>query len=287
MKRFAFFPGCVLEAAAKEAKTAILAVAEKLDIVLEEIPAWSCCGATHVQDIDPFTGLVTNARNLAIAEQMNLPLITGCSTCSMVLANARAALADEATRAQVNAVLSTEGYTYNGTATVQHLLWEILEQKSLLQERVRCSLNGMKVATFYGCHTIRAKKKQDAESYNPKGFEQLLTIVGAEPISYDSRLRCCGFHAVFPAEQQVMKLNASIVDSAIDAGAQCLVTPCPLCQMQLDMNQPAYLKGHSGKKLPILYFTQLLGMALGCDTKSLGLHRNIVPASSLLQSIAS
>ena len=286
MATLGFFPGCVLEAAAKEAKTSTIAVARVLGMDLQEIDGWSCCGATHVQDIDSFVALTSNARNLSLAEKMGVPLVSGCSTCSMVLSAAKVSLDDEDTRNKVNAILEKEGMKYNGTATVTHLLWEIMKIKSVLESKITKKLRNINVACFYGCHTVRSTCTPEGESYTPTMMEELISLLGANPVEYKSRLECCGFHAVFPAEKQVMKLDGLVADAAIKAGADCIVTPCPLCQMQLDMYQPAYLTGSSGKKLPIVYFTQLIGLALGCSTKELGLARNLVSTNPLLQKIA-
>lgn len=286
MATLGFFPGCVLEAAAKEAKTSTIAVASVLGMDLQELDGWSCCGATHVQDIDSFVALTSNARNLSLAEKKGIPLVSGCSTCSMVLSSANVALADEETRKKVNDILKKENIEYHGTAVVTHLLWEIMKVKDILKSKITKQLHDIKVACFYGCHTVRSTCTPEGESYTPTMMEELITLLGAQPVEYKSRLECCGFHAVFPAEKQVMKLDGLVADAAITAGADCIVTPCPLCQMQLDMYQPTYLKGHSGKQIPIVYFTQLIGLALGCSIKELGLARNLVSTDPLLQKIA-
>lgn len=286
MATLGFFPGCVLEAAAKEAKTSTIAVAKVLGMDLQEIDGWSCCGATHVQDIDETVALASNARNLSLAEKMGVTLVSGCSTCSMVLSGAKITLDNEEKRNQVNAILKKENIEYKGTAKVTHLLWEIMKEKTVLESKITKKLRNINVACFYGCHTVRSTCTPEEETYTPTMMEELITLLGASPVEYKSRLECCGFHAIFPAEKQVMKLDGKVADAAIKAGADCIVTPCPLCQMQLDMYQPAYLTSSSGKEIPIVYFTQLIGLALGCSVKELGLGRNLVSTDNLLRKIA-
>ncbi|MGL4721847.1 MAG: CoB--CoM heterodisulfide reductase iron-sulfur subunit B family protein [Desulfovibrionaceae bacterium] len=283
---FAFFPGCVLEAASKEAKTATFAVAKKLGIELIEIDGWSCCGATHVQDIDQETALTVNARNLALAEKMGLPLITACSTCSMVLSGARKDLDNEKRRTEINGNLRDADIQYNGTTTVTHILWELVKRKDDIKNAMVKTLSSLNIAPFYGCHTLRSEGVDKHQQYRPTALEELISLLGATPIDYRERLKCCGFHAVFPAEIQVKKMNNITADAAIASGADFIVTPCPLCQMQLDMNQPTYLTSSEGKIMPILYLTQMIGLALDCTEKELGLSRHVVSAKDFLTKIA-
>ena len=127
-RRYAFFPGCILEKATQECHQATLAVAKALDWELIEIPGWSCCGASHVQDIDAKAALVANARNLALSELMGLPILTVCSTCTLMLRKAKKEL-DGGAKDEINAYLAEGGLGYQGKATVTHLLWELVDNK--------------------------------------------------------------------------------------------------------------------------------------------------------------
>jgi succinate dehydrogenase / fumarate reductase cytochrome b subunit len=281
-KRYAFFPGCVLTKAAAEAQTALRAVAGALGVELVEIPGWSCCGASHVQDVDPLAALVANARNLALAERIGAPVLAACSTCALMLRQAKAEL-DNGRKNEVNIFLRVGDLTYNGTASVTMLLWELARDIPALKARVKQPLSALKAAALYGCHTIRPNTIMDFENASaPRSFENVLAALGATPVPFARRLDCCGFHATYAAEADALKMTAEIVDSAAKAGAHCVVTPCPLCQMQLDMYQDDAAEATGVKaRMPTLHLQQLVGLALGLPAKDLGLERNIVEPDAL------
>lgn len=282
--KYAFFPGCTLEAAAAELKTSTIKVAEALGIELVEIDGWTCCGASHVQDIDEVLATSVNARNIALAENMGLPIMTVCNTCTLMLRTAKEKLdnPDLDLKDKVNGILKEAGLEYKGTSEVTHLLWALIKDYGLnkLKKKVKRPLKGLKVANFYGCHIIRPQEVMGFENYlNPNSMELLAEALGAECVNYERRLSCCGFHAVFPAEEEVMKINGLNALAAKKAGADCIVTPCPLCQMQLDMYQPDSQKRFSEDiTMPILHLPQLIGLALGFSPKELGMKRHIVDA---------
>jgi succinate dehydrogenase / fumarate reductase cytochrome b subunit len=286
--KYAFFPGCVLHAAAKEAYVSTLAVAKRLGIELVEIPGWSCCGASHVQDVDPEAALLANARNLALAEKMGLPVLTACSTCALMLRQSRARLLAGAMDA-ANERLAEIGLRFQGTSEVTHLLWVLADTADAWASKVARPLEHLRVAPFYGCHTVRPPEIMNYESHlNPQSLERIVRACGAEPVAIPERLRCCGFHAVFPAEQTAMRMTASAVVSAAKAGAHCLLTPCPLCHMQLDMYQPDALSSACGDRpVPVLHLAQLVGEALGLDKRDMAFSRHIVDARPVLKAAAS
>lgn len=282
--KYAFFPGCVLEAAAKEAYIATARVARELGIELVEIPGWTCCGASHVQDVDELTAAAINARNIALAEQMELPVMTVCNTCTLMLRKSKHAL-DNGLKDKVNNIIGKTGLEYKGTSEVTHLLWALIRDYGLdnLQKKVVRPLKGLKVAGYYGCHILRPPQIMNFEDYaKPYSLEALIEALGAEPVDFDAKLKCCGFHAVFPAEDSVHKMTGESNLSAINAGADCMVTPCPLCQMQLDMYQPegkAAVK--TDKDIPVLHLSQLIGLALGLSPDALGMKRHIIDTAVL------
>lgn len=280
---FALFPGCVLQQAASEARTALDAIATKLGLTLRELPGWSCCGASHVQDADPTAALVANARNLALAEGMGLPLLTVCSTCLLMLRQAKRTLDanERGARERIGKALAAGGMRYQGTSPVTSLLWVLAERLDSLREAVCIPLSHMKVAGFYGCHSLRPERDLGFESsVAPHSLEDIVRALGAEPVPLGQRLACCGFHAIYPAREAATRLTDAVIAGAAEAGATCIVTPCPLCQMQLDMHQ-----GTTGIKaataLPVLHLQQLVGLALGLTPDALGLGHNIVPAGRL------
>lgn len=279
---FAFFPGCVLTQAAKESKMALEAVAPRLGIKLKEIPGWSCCGASQAQDVDPLATLVANARNLALAEKMNLPVLTSCSTCLLMLRRAKAEL-DGGKKERINTFLATGNMHYAGTSEVTSLLWVLAQNAQMLKAKVVRPLANLKVAAFYGCHSLRPEHALGFESaVNPTSFETVVAALGGQTVPFAKRLDCCGFHAVYPAEKSVMRMTGQIVDSAAASGATCLVTPCPLCQMQLDIYQEAAQDISKSKaRMPVLHLSQLVGIALGIPAKELGLDYNVIDATKV------
>ena len=279
---FAFFPGCVLTQAAKESKMALEAVAPKLGITLKEIPGWSCCGASQAQDVDPVATLVANARNLALAEKMGLPVLTSCSTCLLMLRRAKAEL-DGGKKDRINTFLAKGNMHYAGTSEVTSLLWVLAQNAQMLKSKVVRPLANLKVAAFYGCHSLRPEHALGFESaVNPTSFETVVAALGGQTVPFAKRLDCCGFHAVYPAEKSVMRMTGQIVDSAAASGATCLVTPCPLCQMQLDIYQEAAQDISKSKaRMPVLHLSQLVGIALGIPAKELGLDYNVIDATKV------
>lgn len=275
-KRYAFFPGCVLEQAASECRQATEAVMAALGVELVEIPGWSCCGASHVQDINEKEALAANARNLALAEEIGLPVLTVCSTCTLMLRKAKQEL-DGGAGAEINRYLAAGGLEYKGTVEVTHFLWELAGDVEAWSGKVTRPLTGFKVSPFYGCHTIRPPKVQTFENaLAPTSLERIIDALGAEAAPTPERLKCCGFHAVYPAAKDVLRMTARAANGALTAKADCLVTPCPLCQMQLDMYQPD--AGVAGE-MPCLHLAQLVGLGLGLPASALGLGRHVVAAN--------
>lgn len=286
--RYAFFPGCTLESAAEELMISTMKVAEALGIELIELKGWTCCGASHIQDVDDFLATSINARNIALGEKLGVSkIITVCNTCTLMLRTAKAKLdQNKKLRTRVNEGLRSTGMQYKGNVEVTHLLWALIEDYGLdrLKEKVKRPLTGLKVANFYGCHILMPPKIMGFENHmNPQSMEMIAEVLGAESVKFDQRLACCGFHAVFPAEKEVMKLTGMNCLSPKASGADCLITPCPLCQMQLDAYQPDAQKGFSKDiTMPVLHLPQLIGLALGFSPQELAIQRHVVDAIPVL-----
>lgn len=289
--KYAFFPGCTLEAAAEELMTSTKKVASALGIELIELDGWTCCGASHIQDIDDFLATSINARNISLAEELGVDkLLTVCNTCTLMLRTTATKLdKNEKLNKKVNIGLNKIGMEYKGTIEITHLLWALLEDYGLenLKKKVKVPLTGLKVANFYGCHITMPPDIMGFEDYrNPRSMELVAEALGAECVDFDQRLSCCGFHAVFPAQKEVMKLTGINTLSSKNAGADCIVTPCPLCQMQLDMYQPDAQKSFKEDiTMPIIHLPQLIGLALGFTPKELGINRHIVNAIPALNRV--
>lgn len=285
--RYGFFPGCTLESAAQELMISTQKVATALGVELIELDGWTCCGASHIQDISEDLSLSINARNIALGERLNAPILTVCNTCTLMLRTAKQRIDEDATiKERVNEGLKEARMEYQGTSEVTHLLWMLIRGYGLdnLKAKVKRPLTGLRVANFYGCHIVRPPQIMGFENHlNPQSMEMVVAALGAESVDFDQRLACCGFHAVFPAEREVMKKTGVNCISARDSGADVMVTPCPLCQMQLDMYQPdAQKRFEESIRMPILHLPQLIGLALGFEPEELGIRRHIVDAIPVL-----
>ncbi|MFZ7101582.1 MAG: CoB--CoM heterodisulfide reductase iron-sulfur subunit B family protein [Peptococcaceae bacterium] len=280
--KYAFFPGCVLAQAAKEAYISTTAVAGALGIELVEIPGWTCCGASHVQDMEEMAALAINARNIALAEKMALPILTVCNTCTLMLRKAKYAL-DNGEKEMINEIIGKTGLEYTGTSEITHLLWVLINDYGLnrLKQKVVYPLKGIKAAGYYGCHLLRPPYLMNHEDHaKPHLLDDLIGALGGNTVDFAAKDRCCGFHAVLNAPRSVYRMTGEINLCAIEEGANCIVTPCPLCQMQLDMYQPeGKLAVKTEEDIPVLHLAQLIGLALGLSPEELGMRRHVTEAA--------
>ncbi|WP_457567494.1 CoB--CoM heterodisulfide reductase iron-sulfur subunit B family protein [Desulfurobacterium sp.] len=282
MKKFAFYPGCAPKGASIEAYISAKAVMDKLKIDYNEPASFSCCGAGNIEEIKPAVALGINARNLAIAEKENRDIITICSTCYLELRKAKKTLDEnERLKEEINEVLSEAGLRYEGKTDVKLLHQVILDE---FEDRVSSlatgKLKNLKVYPFYGCHTIRPR---DVTGYddpeNPSSLERLIKLLGAQPLSGPRRILCCGFHASFSASEIAMKLTGLNLKEAHDMDADCIVTPCPLCHLNMDANQKKALKAIEAQFImPVLHVQQLIGLAIGLSPEEVALQKNVIPA---------
>lgn len=282
--RYAFFPGCTLESAAAELKTATKLTCRRLGIDIQEVPGWTCCGAGDVQDINDFLGVAINARNIALAEAAGFDrILTVCNTCTLSLRTAKQRLdSDPELRAKVNEALAESGLEYKGTAEITHYLWMLIDDYGLdnLKSKVKVPLEKLSVANFYGCHILMPPKIMGFEdARNPSSMELVAEALGAKNVDYEQRLACCGFHSIYPSEVESNLAVGSSCYTAKEAGADCIVTPCPLCHMALDMWQPDAQKRYDADiTMPILHLPQLVGLALGFTPNELGVNVHVTNA---------
>ncbi|HJH44270.1 MAG TPA: CoB--CoM heterodisulfide reductase iron-sulfur subunit B family protein [Rubneribacter badeniensis] len=287
--RYAFFPGCTLESAAGELKVSTEKTCKALGIELAEVPGWTCCGAAQIQDIDDFLGVAINARNIALAEKAGFDkMLTVCNTCTLMLRTAKKRLdEDEALRAKVNEALAPMGLRYEGTCEITHYLWALVQDYGLdnLKKRVKRPLSSLSVANFYGCHILMPPDVMGFENpRNPRSMEMLAEALGARNVDFEQRLACCGFHAIYPAEREALASNGVSCLTARSAGADCLVTPCPLCHMAIDMWQADSQKRFDADiTMPVLHLPQLVGLALGFTPKEMAIDRHVVKAAPMLE----
>ena len=292
--KYAFYPGCVSRGAAPELFAATTEVCARLDIELEFEPmrGASCTGAGILQEKNQRLGDTLNARTFAMAEATGLPLLTICSTCQGVMSQADQRLReDSAYLAEINADLAEEGLQYKGTANPRHLLWVLLEDVGLekLKSMVVRPLTGFKVAPFYGCYIVRPTAALGFED-NPQrqdSLERVIEAVGAEVVDFPGKTLCCGFPILMINETNAVKMVADHTLDAKGRGADAMVTPCPLCHLNLDGYQPqAAAQSKTPIDLPIIHLPQLLGLALGIDPRAMRLNRHIISTKKMLSEVA-
>jgi succinate dehydrogenase / fumarate reductase cytochrome b subunit len=288
--RFAYYPGCSARSTCAELNEATHRVAARLGLGLVPIESATCTGARELRAIDPIGFFTLNLRILALAEHENLPVMTICNTCTLNLLDAHAAFLEEpGLNKTVNARLSEEGLRYSGKTRISHFLWVLYENVGLerLRELVVKPLTGLSVAAFYGCHITRPPQRYGfVDSRNNIALERLAEVLGCEPIDYSGRTECCGFHTAAHDERVAIKLTGQHIKSAKSAGAQTMVTPCPLCHTVLDGFQRE-IERDMGEKLdmPVLHLPQLVGLALGLTPEELRIDRHIVDATTLFRQI--
>lgn len=290
--KYAYFPGCVAQGACRELYQSTAALTQALGIELVELKKAACCGSGTFKEDSQLLEDTVNARNIALAEELNLPLLTHCSTCQGVIGHVDERLKacqkeDPAYIEQVNGLLQQEGcLPYQGNTEVKHLLYALVADYGLeaIQQRVTKKLSGLKCAAFYGCYLLRAQKSIPYDDpYNPQSMENLFQAVGATPIYYRGRTQCCGWPLASYATKQSFTMAGMHIQEAIAAGADCMITPCPLCHLNLDSRQPEVEKVVGQKLgLPILHLSQLIALALGVKPQQLGLKKHIVNTRPVL-----
>jgi heterodisulfide reductase subunit B len=285
MKTYAYFPGCSLERMARAYHLSALETARMLDIELEELEDWNCCGATAYFHIDELLAYTLCARNLALAEKKGRDLIAPCSGCFKNMYFTNAHLRKEPDLADhVNAALEADGLAFSGAVEVRHLLNVFVEDVGLteIRSRVTRPLAGLRVAPYYGCQVVRPQKNhEDVEQ--PRFFEDLLAAIGATPVDYPPRLRCCGGSLIVTHRKAALAMVRDLLQSAVGQQAQVITTVCPLCQINLECYQRHVNRVFGTRfSVPILYFTQLMGLALGIPAERLGVGTELTPALAVV-----
>jgi heterodisulfide reductase subunit B len=281
--RYAYYPGCSLHAGAKEYDTSWRAVCETLGIELVEMENWSCCGTVHATNVDRVLSLALAARNLTIGEALGLEIVAACSGCYKNLRTADLTLKRDAElQKRVNASLT---HSFRGETAVRHPLYVIVEDVGLetLTDIPR-PLRGLRVAPYYGCVLTRPAylDPPDDPEY-PMAMDYLLKALGAEVVPFPAKAKCCGGAVLLSHTEVSVDLSGKLLKQAKEAGAQCVAVACPMCQMALDGYQPRIERALGDRlNLPILYFTQLMGLAMGIEEQHLGLDRLFVAPTNAL-----
>jgi succinate dehydrogenase / fumarate reductase, cytochrome b subunit len=283
VKRVAYYKGCLASLSAKELDISTQALSPKVGLELIELETVTCCGAGDIHEAEPDYYLHLNARILAYAEATGSDtLLTVCNVCTLNLRQANLALQnDEALLARVNENLEAVGAPpYSGAVDVKHLLWMIAEGEGfeLLKAAAHKGLKGLKVAPFYGCQILRPSKLLGFDDPDrPHSLEAIIEACGGEAIDYPAKIKCCGFPIIQAREETALGELIQPLEQASEAGADAIVTPCPLCHLSLDAWQ-SKLKASTGKdfQMPILHLSQLIGVAAGLEDSELRFRRHVV-----------
>lgn len=288
MKYYSYFPGCSLEATAVAYGLSTKAISGPLEMELIELEDWNCCGSTPYSSIEDLEAICIAARNLALAEKTGLDLVTPCSSCYCTLSRANSQLREyPELRDKVREILAAAGLEYKGQVRVRHLAEVLFNDIGLefIKSKVVNPLSGLKVAPYYGCQLVRPTGFDDPE--NPQSLDLLIATLGAEATPFPLKSRCCGGSLIIPEMDLALGLIHQLLESATTNGAQCVATVCPLCQTNLDAYQGIVnSKFKTRYDLPVLFFTQLLGLALGIAPKELGFDKNIISAERVLAPFA-
>jgi heterodisulfide reductase subunit B len=262
-REVSYYPGCSLEGTAREFDASARATCEALGVELIELANWSCCGATSAHATNQRLGVALPARNLVLAERAARDLVVPCAACFNRLKAAE--------RELLAGTWHGPFEDFGGQVAVYDLL-HFLGAAELLQrlrERRQRPLSGLKVACYYGCLISRPPKVTGHEPENPQVMETIVAALGAEPVKWSFKTECCGGSFAISRPDIVRRLDMRLYRMAAEAGAECLAVACPLCHANLDMQQEAASRElRSGLYLPVFYFTELMGLALGLSAGS-------------------
>jgi len=289
MKDYVYYPGCSLKGNSKHYEESILPVFRELGLPLEELEDWNCCGATAYFSVDDLMATAICGRNLSLAEKKQKNIIAPCAGCYLTLKKANKVLQGNSDKARkIHQALEKAGCPYQGRIEVKHPLEVLIEDIGLdrIKERVRYRLTGLNVACYYGCQLVRPYTDFDDPDY-PTKLDQLMAAIGAEPVPYSAKTRCCGGSLTGTIEEVGKRLNFILLKEAKRRGADAIVTLCPLCQFNLEILQDKMLKDYGEDvTMPVLYFSQLMGLAFGLAREDLGFNRSIVDLKPVWQKLA-
>jgi heterodisulfide reductase subunit B2 len=280
--KYAYYPGCSVDASAREYGSSTEAVCQTLGVELDEVPGWLCCGASSAHMTSHELTAALPAATLARVAEMGMEqVVTGCPACYVHLRGGDQRMRDDpAFCAEVNSLLPkplTKGIQS------YHLLQVITAD--MVREKVKRPLARRKAAVYYGCVLTRPKQYSVDPNYEyPRVMDDIVEACGLEPVKWPYKTRCCGASLALTKPNSALQCSYQILDMAFRAKAEMIVVACPLCQLNLDMYQKDIEKRYNRRfNLPIVYFTQVVGLALGCDTESVGLGAHFVdPRAKLL-----
>ena len=282
--KLSYFPGCTLNTTGKGFDNAVRASAAAVGLDLVELPDWNCCGATYPLIIDNMLELAAPAHVLVAARDEGSTVTTACTTCYNVLKRTNRFIREhEEERERINTFIEAE---YSGEVEVKDILHILRDDVGFdqVREKVQRPLQDLKVASYYGCMVLRPP---DEVAYDdpdhPQSLDDLMTALGATAVDFPHKNECCGAYLAVKAPEITREMVYTILNSAQAAGAEAVATNCPLCQFNLDKQQAEMRKTYAGyRPVPIFYFSQLMGLALGLDASDYGWERHYIDARPLL-----
>jgi heterodisulfide reductase subunit B len=285
--KYAYYPGCSLESGSAAYDISVRSVMARLGLELEELDDWNCCGATEYFSQNELIATSVIARNLALVKPEHDQLVAPCAACYLNLKKTDKLMVEHPQlNAKIGECLAAGGLRYRpGRVQVRHLLDVIYSDvgEAVLQEKVVQPLTGLRVAPYYGCQVVRPLNGLDNPEY-PMKMDELFTWLGAEVVDYPVKAHCCGGHMTQISEDQAYELIRRLLQSAEDYEADVILCMCPMCQLNMDAYQSSVNRQfHTNFQLPIVFFTQLLGVALGIDYAQLGFGKEIVGAERVIR----
>lgn len=285
--KVAYYPGCSGEGTSKEYEVSTRAICDALDIQVQEIEDWSCCGSTPGHSMDPLLSGALSARNLSLASKMDTDCVaTPCPSCLSNLKHAKHRMENEEFRAKVDELLDEPTTELPEIYSVLQVIVDNISMEDIAKKVVK-PLTGLKVATYYGCLMVRPAGLMNFDDCeNPVSLDNLLTALGAEVVPFPLKTECCGASMGVVDSKVTGKLSGRILERAKEFGAHAVVTACPLCQMNLDLRQ-FQAEDYMGQKfnMPIFYYTQLLGLALGLGEDKLLMKKLVVSPAEVLENM--
>jgi heterodisulfide reductase subunit B len=282
--KYSYFPGCSLKGLGRAYEESLLPVLRALDVEVEELEDWNCCGATAYMAVDEVKACVMASRNLAMAEKLgHKEMLAPCSACYLVLNKTKHYLQESpAVRGVIEKALAEVNMTYSGKTPVRHPLDVLVHDIGLaeVKKRVKRPLTGLKVAAYYGCQIVRPYATFD-DQYNPITMDRLLEALGCTLVPFPLKTRCCGASLTGTLPEPGLLCSKIILTEALRRGADLIATVCPLCQFNLDGYHDKIAAKWGPCRIPTVYFTQLMGLAFGLDERQLGLHRGFIAMKPL------
>jgi heterodisulfide reductase subunit B len=285
--KYAYYPGCSAESTARDQYMSINEVARALNIELIQPQGWTCCGSTPAHHTNKIISLALPAANLLMAKKLGLDMVVFCAACynRMKVANHEISSKPEI-RKMVSEAL---GEDYDGTTKVHHFVEILVKDIGMqkLQKAFTHSLDGLKVASYYGCLLVRPQSVTNFDDpENPMIMDKLVSLMGGESIDWPHKVECCGGGFALTRTDIVLELSNSILGHAQKAGASCIAVACPMCQVNLDLRQSDISKTkHSNYNIPVVYITQLLGLCLGIPARKLGMGKCVVSPKQIIKMV--